>query len=32
MDIYTQLPDRTTREDLKRQSYLFGLDQADDLT
>lgn len=30
MDIYTQVPDKTTREALKRQSDLFDLDQADE--
>ena len=28
MDIYTQVPDKTTRDALKRLSDLFDLDQA----
>jgi hypothetical protein len=30
MEIYTQLPDRTTREALKRLSDLFDIGQADE--
>jgi integrase len=30
MDIYTQVPDKTTRDALKRLSDLFDLDQADE--
>jgi hypothetical protein len=30
MDIYTQVPDKTTRDALKQLSDLFDLDQADE--
>jgi hypothetical protein len=30
MDIYTQVPDKTTRDALKRLSDLFGGSQGDD--
>jgi hypothetical protein len=30
MDIYTQVPDKTTREALRRLSDLFDIDQADE--
>jgi hypothetical protein len=30
MEIYTQVPDKTTRDALKRLSDLFGYDQGDD--
>jgi hypothetical protein len=32
MDIYTQVPDKSTREALKQLSDLFAIDQADEPT